>query len=628
MMGAANQRQGQGSHAGEDRRFTKIAPILIPDDEARLPLETLRSSATRPSNWLVAGALLIHASLVCWISLATSLNRTEVGHVGAAAYQWETMRFDVFHSNPPLSRLATGPALGIASPELDWTSYSPYARDRCEWEIGSAFVESLSHQELRTRIFVARCSLVPVLLLGGYFGFRLSRDVFGASAGYLFLWLWCFSPLFLAWGATVCPDAMATALGVVAAYTYRRWLATPGWTQAALGGVCLGVLPLAKLTWVIAFAVWPIIWLLWNLPTHRPGIDPRASPRPSFLQLTVVLLVAVNTLNFGYLFEGTCRPLGKFVFVSQALNGNDALNTQQAPRAGNRFADTWLGRIPVPLPAEFVQGIDTQRSDFERGFPSYMRGQWADHGWPLYYLYALAIKMPLGTWCLILLAVIVTFSGREYNATWRDEMLILVPGLAVLVCVSSQTGFSVHSRYVIPSLPFFLVWASKVGRVFQMLPLTPKRKALAMAVALAATWSTASSLWIYPHCLSYFNESVGGPRDGGAHLLGSNIDWGQDLFYLKDWLDRHPNVELDRMAYLGSYSPTRAGIPPTKRLPSRPSRDRPRRNPAAEPFVLAPGWYVVSVNEIYSRSRQYRYFLQYEPTAMAGYSIYIYHIAP
>jgi hypothetical protein len=50
-------------------------------------------------------------------------------------------------------------------------------------------------------------------------------------------------------------------------------------------------------------------------------------------------------------------------------------------------------------------------------------------------------------------------------------------------------------------------------------------------------WSVGSSLWYYPHSLSYFNELVGGPMGGPKHLLDSNIDWGQDLFYLKDWLD-------------------------------------------------------------------------------------------
>jgi hypothetical protein len=39
-----------------------------------------------------------------------------------------------------------------------------------------------------------------------------------------------------------------------------------------------------------------------------------------------------------------------------------------------------------------------------------------------------------------------------------------------------------------------------------------------------------------------------------------------------------------------------------------------------------PGWYALSVNHLYDRSGQYRYFLSFEPVARAGYSIWIYHL--
>ena len=115
---------------------------------------------------------------------------------------------------------------------------------------------------------------------------------------------------------------------------------------------------------------------------------------------------------------------------------------------------------------------------------------------------------------------------------------------------------------------------------------------------------------------------MGGPR----HLLDSNIDWGQDLFYLKDWLDAHPDVKLDGLAYLGSYPATLAGIPETPMPPSRADRERP--NGLLPQIANWPeaGLVCISVNYIYGRDRQYRYFLNFEPVAMAGYSIYIYHI--
>ena len=38
--------------------------------------------------------------------------------------------------------------------------------------------------------------------------------------------------------------------------------------------------------------------------------------------------------------------------------------------------------------------------------------------------------------------------------------------------------------------------------------------------------AVGSSLAIYPHSLSYFNELAGGPTKGHYHLIDSNIDWG------------------------------------------------------------------------------------------------------
>ena len=175
----------------------------------------------------------------------------------------------------------------------------------------------------------------------------------------------------------------------------------------------------------------------------------------------------------------------------------------------------------------------------------------------------------------------------------------------------------------------------------------------------ALVWSVASSLSIYPHSLSYFNELAAilptpadasypkplaphnqdggilamighaitaGPRNGPRHLLDSNIDWGQDLFYLQDWLEAHPATKLDGLAYWGSYPATLAGIPETPMPPLGPQNDGGSGSEWQEAVGPRPGWYALSVNYIYGRDRQYRYFLNFSPEAMAGYSIYIYHI--
>ena len=614
------------------------------------------------------GMLFIHALLVAWMGWSMSPNKIEAAHMASTVYQWHTFHFDLFHVNPPLTRVVSGLPILACQPNCDWDNYSSRPQDRSEWRLGRAFLKANSPQKVHWCFTLARWFLMPLLLVGGYFGYCLNRGIYGNTAGLLFLVVWCFSPFLLSWGGTICPDAAAASLGIVAVYTFLRWLHKPDWANAAIAGGCLGLLPLTKLTWIIAFGLWPAMWCLWMIPLWFKKEKADSFLKPFLHQLVVILAIGFYVLNMGYLFDGTGRSLGKYVFTSQMFRGPDVLEDPSDVNVStNRFTDIWIGKIPVPLPAEFVQGIDTQKYDFERGLPSYVRGQHADHGWWYYYLYALIVKMPLGTWGLLGLAVICTVFLKGYNAPRRDEMVILLPGLALFIFVSSQTGFSVHSRYIIPALPFLFIWISKVGHAFtkEQLALYPRSTKIVRGLTVFFLgWMVISSLWIYPHSLSYFNELAAalptpgdknypeqivkkadasgslfmallkkldafftaGPKKGPRHLLDSNIDWGQDLFYLEDWYEAHPESRPFRVAYCGSYPLELSKIDSAGNPPVGTDLEEVHKNTDLMTVGPLPGYYALSVNEIYGRSKQYRYFLYFEPVAMAGYSIYVYHI--
>jgi hypothetical protein len=111
----------------------------------------------------------------------------------------------------------------------------------------------------------------------------------------------------------------------------------------------------------------------------------------------------------------------------------------------------------------------------------------------------------------------------------------------------------------------------------------------------ALIWSIASSLWCFPHSLSYFNELVGGPEHGGEHLLDSSIAWGQDLLYLKDWYDANPEARPFYLATSGFVDPRVAGIefmlwPLASTAPG--SADSANEAPSDPPL----GWYAIDVN--------------------------------
>jgi hypothetical protein len=57
-------------------------------------------------------------------------------------------------------------------------------------------------------------------------------------------------------------------------------------------------------------------------------------------------------------------------------------------------------------------------------------------------------------------------------------------------------------------------------------------------------WACFECLTSFPHYLSYFNQTVGGPRNGSKWLVDSNLDWGQDLPLLKKFSESHGHPAL------------------------------------------------------------------------------------
>jgi len=574
-------------------------------------------ASLRPSAH-AAILLVVHSILLGWAATRHSPTVDEVGHLGAGLSHWHFHRFDLYRVNPPLVRSVATLPVYLLGPTLDWHSYSQDSSWRTEFDVGRDFFAANGEDSFRY-LFVARWMCIPFSILGGYVCFLWATDLYGSRAGIVATALWCFCPNILAHSQMITPDAPATALGMAASYVFWKWLSNPSWKRSLLCGLLLGFAEISKTTWLILFAIWPVLWVI---RIGRSWNELKSHARREALQLTFILGLGWYLINLAYGFEGSFTQLGHFAFESTVLKG-----TGSHEEIRNRFTNGWLGRIPVPLPKYYVLGIDSQKHEFERGYLSFLRGTWRDHGWWYYYVYALAIKTPIGNWCLLCLAIYRWRTVASRN--WYNDVCLFLPACVVLTLVSSQTGFNHHLRYVLPVLPFMYVWIS------QLVAGDGSRKRILLPAVLLA-WSVVSSMSVYPHSLSYFNEAVGGPRYGHAHLVDSNIDWGQDLLYLKAWLGEHQESRDIKLAYFGWCDPGVVGLKYS--LP-----------PRGGPFVRGsdpgpkPGLFAISVNFLrghrfpvfngsggteYLDLPYYAYFQMLEPVGMAGYSIYIYDVTP
>jgi hypothetical protein len=511
---------------------------------------------------------------------------------------------------------------------------------------------------------------VVLSLAGGWLVYRWSRALFGAAAGLVVLSLWCLCPNILAWAGLCTADLGAAFFALAAMYGLRTYLRQPGTATALWAGLLLGLAQLAKFSLLILYPITIVLWLAAWWPV-RPGAEPGSRPR--WYHGVILLLSSLLVINLGYGFQDTGRSLGSFYFKSHALSGDNQGGWS------NRFHGTWLGDLPVPLPAAYVLGLDEQKSHADEGRWGYLRGEWRRGGWWYYYLYALAVKVPLSTWTLAVMAVWLACWRRQFRANGLEELLIWATPAVLLLFLSYQAGINKHLRYVSPAFPFVFLGISRVGKLLSgaqilhqrdcspvalggsgqpgdspcgdaagpsraMMAWSPQHL-LAMAIVLGAlTWNSVAVLRVHPHHLSYFNELVGGPEYGWRHLIDSNLDWGQDLLFLKRWVEDHPEARPLRLAYYGAIDPHVVGLE-YRLAPQGP------HEPALQSTGRAfdqesgpqPGWYAISVNLICGKEFSgydeqgrrvpfprgaYGYYRFFSPVAKAGYSIFIYRVTP
>ena len=587
-----------------------------------------------------AAVCLILILLAGYNIVTTAPTYQEFAHLASGFLSIKTHRYYYFNVNPPLCQLVSA----LPADFFGGTTFTPPARTidmRVEQDAAAMFISANPGTHLRF-LFAGRF----LCFFAAFAALAFSANIFYKDEPLVRRWVYilCLTqPFLFGFLSIVSPDILAAMTGLCFIAFFLKFLKSPSLAGAVVSGALLGLAILSKFTLVVFYPLYPVLWAIRRLTVR--GAFRLQSVATDIFYLAVILFISLMTVNVGYDFDGTGIRLGDYQFRSKLFSGIGDLD--EIPREGaNRFSGTAFEGVPVPLPAELVRGIDAQRIDFERGFGAYLRGCHADRGWWYYYLYALLLKTPLGTIGLFLLALLCTFCLKGYNADWRDELVILLPGIVLLAFVSSQTGLSVHARYVIPALPFFLVWTCKVARAFsrKVKETAPKSSRAVRVTALSLLiWSAGSFLWIYPHPISYFNGLAAvlptsadrnsphiagqedslwqkarrlldaGPLAGPRHLLDSNIDWNQDLFRFERWCKTRPDITGITTSLVHGYPVGNTSVPSTGSVPT---------------YAPEPGWHAVSVTYLYGKSPQYRYLLNFEPEAVIGYTIYVYHITP
>jgi hypothetical protein len=591
----------------------------------------LKRFIVRYESYLLCAIVCIQGMMLAFSTSRHSPTWDEVGHMVAGLSHWKFGNFSLYSVNPPLVRtLATAPIAFFVSPNYSWEDFRKDPKQRSEVAVGRTFIRN-NTSHFQEYFVVARLTILPFAFLGTWICWRWARELFGVGAGLFAAGNWAFSPLVLGHGALITSDVAGASIGVAFLYVFSKWIRNPNWSLTILGGVFASLAMLVKSIWIFGALICLTIWIICRILDRRNSVIWQEA-----LKLVVAGGLALFLINAFYGFEGSFTRLGDYKFISEKLSGKIV----KAPKidSGNRFRNTWLGKIPIPLPSAYLAGMDIQKSDFERSareysWRSYLFGEWKQGGWWYYYLVGIAVKEPLPWVVLLAVASVSAIVRPNSGLRWSDYTCLLLPVAALLLLLSSQTSMSRNVRYALPALPFLFIWTSQVA-----LLLDHARSIGKWLVSTCMIWFLASVFLYSPHWISYFNETVGGPNYGYRALIGSNIDWGQDFLYLKKWLSKHPEVTDLKLACMTCFDPTLIGIPHTIAEPYlETSSDR---IPASMQGPH-PGWYAISVDymsgsamhiprsdgsTVYWGGQPYRYFSHFKPVAKAGYSIFIYHL--
>lgn len=470
------------------------------------------------------------------------------------------------------------------------------------WEVGN---------DVRHVMFLAR---LPTLFLGMLLTAVISRwawEITGSRrAGLLALSLAAFDPNLIANMRLATTDLGLAAGATLAGYLLWRYWQKPSWSAAALAGAGFGLLQNTKFTaglfvplFALVIGVGLVTW--WRENGHFGSAQYKRFPTNILLQLVIAYpLAAFLTLWAAYGFQIGTLP--------------DNLPT---------FPQ--LGGLTLPLSHHLEQLLDIG-GRMQKGTPSFLLGQYSDSGWWYYFPVAFLLKTPLPTLLLLAGAFIVylrfmiddwRFFRKSSIINHQSPFFLLLPALGYFA-IALTTDINLGYRHILPVLPFLFVFTavslSHSPFIIHHAPFT----------ILPILWLIGIALWIHPHFLAYFNVLAGGPDGGWRYLVDSNLDWGQDLGGLKNWMDEN-GVDQVWLSYFGEARPEYYGINYVG-LDSYPPR---LMNPGARPFYPhnpAPGIYAISATNLqgvqFADHDQFAWFRDKEPLAKIGYSIFIYDV--
>lgn len=534
----------------------------------------------KQADWLAVGLLLFFFWRLLAMAAASSPTMDEVLHVFHGVVYWRVSPQHILYNitnNPPL----VNALIGIPVNLVLWPTLP---LEPAIWGIGAAVLAAQTFMwETNTNgleiIWVGRVAVMLLALLLGALLYRWGKELYaGKRAALLALLLYTFDPNVLAHGALATIDLGTALFLFVAAY---------------------------------------VLWRYWCLAD-------RTAPAP---QYSVTALYLASAVAIGAVLAA--KFSGMVILPAVALMAAYRVWTQKRPSIW-RTAVAVLGWFFLAAPVFLAiyrfdlvmlqHDLSWQGAHQLAGHPAFLLGQVSQQGWWYYFPIVFAIKTPLATLFLLGLGLLLFARQRRYG--WPQLWLLLVAG--GIGAASLTTRVNIGYRYLLPLLPPLYLFLGQLAQTDWV-----SSRFLRPAIGASVLWLAAASLSIHPHYLAYFNRLAGGPENGWHVVVDSNIDWGQDIQALGQYVAEN-GIESVKAMWLAIAPSEVYGIEAT---PLYDLTARPEQNELYGYFYPArpaPGVYVLSVSHLQGvfepGPELLQWFRERAPDDKVGYSLLVYDV--
>jgi 4-amino-4-deoxy-L-arabinose transferase-like glycosyltransferase len=504
----------------------------------------------------IAAAVLIAAFCLQAVFAIPHLSATsdEVPHLAGGYSYWVTRDYRINPEHPPLVKLLAALPLLIINPSLDFNH--PGWTTPSQWVFGFVFLYGNNADQL---LFWGRLPVIALGALGALVVFLWARDLFGPAAGVFAASLYAFSPNLLAHGTLVTTDVPLAAFYVLTLYLFWKQGDNPAWKSSLLAGLALGA----------------------AMTTKYSG---------AFVPFLIVILAALRAwrsedrwTRMKSEFRGLCIMAAASLMVIEAVY---------------LFTDS---------PLIYFRNAGYVNANHDPQYPYYLLGHVRPNGWWYYFFAAFVFKATIPSMVVIAFAAVRSFAG--FVDRWAETILLL--GIAFYVGVIMLGANDIGVRYLLPIFPLLFIWGSRI------VPECLKSRAGTALIAALFVWQAWAALSSFPNYMPYFNEWVGGPRNGVDYLDDSNVDWGQGVKQAAQYVKERGLKNVKILTFSPFDNPEYYGLPGN--LP--PGKEGMKQLLFKRP---EPGVYIITAHAVARMRLMDQAWQVYKPIDLIGGSLWVY----